>query len=117
VEKLYLEPLKTCNIQLVWKSYTWNCKEHVIYSLCGKVIPGTSRHNVSTQAVYYMFSTVPGITFPHQLYIVLFFTVPGITFPHKLYITLVWKSYTWNCKEHLKYSFCGKAIPGTVKNM
>jgi hypothetical protein len=46
VEKLYLELKRTCNIQLVWKSYTWNCKEHVIYSLCGKVIPGTCKEHV-----------------------------------------------------------------------
>jgi hypothetical protein len=30
----------------VWKNYSWNCKEHVIYSLCGKVIPGTCKEYV-----------------------------------------------------------------------
>jgi hypothetical protein len=105
----------------VWKIYTWNCKEHVIYSLCGKVISGTVKN------ICYMFFTVPGIDFPHKLYITYSLQVPGITFPHKLYITcslqfqgniqLVWKSYIWNCKEHLKYSLCGNVIPGTVKNI
>ena len=30
----------------MWKSYTWNCKEHVTYSLCGKVIPGACKEHV-----------------------------------------------------------------------
>jgi hypothetical protein len=30
----------------VLKSYTWNCKEYVIYSLCGKAIPGTCKEHV-----------------------------------------------------------------------
>jgi hypothetical protein len=33
-------------MQLVWKSYTRNCKEHLKYSLCGKVIPGTCKEHL-----------------------------------------------------------------------
>jgi hypothetical protein len=56
------------------------------------------RYSFSTQAVYYMFFTVPNCK-EHVIYSLCGKAIPEI------------------CREHVIYSLCGKVIPGTVKNM